>query len=153
MATFMLILRSNTYPMKNIITLLLTVFATISMTAEVSPSDKTVLMNLYLATNGENWTNKWDLNAPVSTWYGVKLIGDKVVALNLSSNNLVGELPEDLASLIDLQILNLHKNGLHGVIPATVGNLKNLRTLDLSFNKLAGTIPAAICELENLRNL
>jgi hypothetical protein len=32
---------------------------------------------------------------PVSTWYGVKLEGDKIVSINLSDNNLV-EIPMKL---------------------------------------------------------
>jgi hypothetical protein len=44
---------------------------------------------------------------PVSTWYGIKLEGDKIVSINLSDNNLVGEIPNDL--LTDLKELNLHK--------------------------------------------
>jgi hypothetical protein len=32
---------------------------------------------------------------PVYTWYGIKLEGDKIVSINLSDNNLVGEIPND----------------------------------------------------------
>jgi hypothetical protein len=42
------------------------------MLADVSVSDKEVLLKIYKSTNGENWT-KWDLNAPVNSWYGIKV--------------------------------------------------------------------------------
>jgi hypothetical protein len=33
------------------------------MMAEVSVSDKTVLLKLYTATNGANWNTEWDLSS------------------------------------------------------------------------------------------
>jgi hypothetical protein len=45
---------------------------------------------------------------PVSTWYGIKLEG-KIVSINLSDNNLVGEIPNEIVTLTDLKELNLHK--------------------------------------------
>jgi hypothetical protein len=63
--------------MKNLFILFLTTLASVSMMAEVSVSDKTVLLKLYTATNGANW-NTEDLFLPVSTWYGIKLEGDKI---------------------------------------------------------------------------
>jgi hypothetical protein len=77
------------------------------MMAEVSVSDKTVLLKLYTATNGANWNTEWDLSS--STWYGIKLEGDKIVSINLSDNNLVGEIPNEIVTLTDLKELNLHK--------------------------------------------
>jgi hypothetical protein len=38
-----------------------------------------------------------------------KVEGDKVVGINLSDNNLSGQIPE-IAELVNLQELNLHKN-------------------------------------------
>jgi hypothetical protein len=78
------------------------------MMAEVSVSDKTVLLKLYTATNGANW-NREGFIFPVSTWYGIKLEGDKIVSINLSDNNLVGEIPNEIVTLTDLKELNLHK--------------------------------------------
>jgi hypothetical protein len=36
---------------------------------------------------------------PVSTWYGIKLEDDKIVSINLSDNNLVGEIPNEIVAL------------------------------------------------------
>jgi hypothetical protein len=81
------------------------------MMAEVS-SDKTVLLKLY--TNA-NWNTEGFI-FPVSTWYGIKLEDDKIVSINLSDNNLVGEIPNEIVALTDLKELNL-QNSISGVIP------------------------------------
>jgi Leucine-rich repeat (LRR) protein len=88
---------------------------------------------------------EWDLSSP-STWYGIKLEGDKIVSINLSDNNLVGEIPNEIVALTDLKELNLHKNSISGVIPFNLEYLKELVVLDLSFNKLTGTIPSSVGE-------
>jgi Leucine-rich repeat (LRR) protein len=103
------------------------------MMADVSLSDKAILLKLYEATNGNNWT-KNGLSSPVSTWHGIKLDGDKV-AINLMDNNLVGQIPSEIVNLPNLQELNLH-NTLSGEIPLALENLKELKVLDLSFNRL-----------------
>ena len=36
-------------------------------------SDSLALVSLYNATNGSNWLNTWDLDQPISTWYGITL--------------------------------------------------------------------------------
>jgi hypothetical protein len=40
---------------------------------------------------------------------GIKLEDDKIVSINLSDNNLVGEIPNEIVALTDLKELNLHK--------------------------------------------
>lgn len=77
------------------------------MFANISSSDKEVLVKLYKATNGNEWINKWDLSSSVATWYGVKLQNGKVVSINLSNNNLTGEIPGEIVKLKSLQELNL----------------------------------------------
>jgi Leucine-rich repeat (LRR) protein len=130
--------------MKTITTLLLSFVATASMMANISKTEKEALLQLYKATNGSQWTNKWDLKASETTWYGVKIQNNQVIALNLSNNHLVGQLPAEIGSLVYLQQLNLFKNDISGVIPASIGSLKKMKNLNLAFNKLSGTIPTSI---------
>ena len=78
------------------------------MKADVSVSEKNALVKLYDATNGSNWTTKWDLKTPVSAWYGVKIQDDKVVSIQLPNNNLVGELPSEISDLLYLKSLNFY---------------------------------------------
>ncbi|OMO92963.1 hypothetical protein COLO4_17178 [Corchorus olitorius] len=76
-----------------------------------------------------------------------------VNSLDLSNNNLSGELPVGLTSLVLLGTLNLSMNVLTGTIPEDIGNLKRLETLDLSINKLSGHIPPGMVSLTFLNHL
>ncbi|XP_045824846.1 receptor-like protein EIX2 [Trifolium pratense] len=58
--------------------------------------------------------------------------------IDLSANNLSGEVPLELFQLVQLQTLNLSHNSLIGTIPNTIGGMKYLESLDLSNNKLFG---------------
>jgi hypothetical protein len=70
-----------------------------------------------------------------------------VVNMDLSSNKLVGEIPEELSTLVMLVGLNLSHNNLSGSIPDAIGNMKALNSLDLSVNKLTGMIPPSMASL------
>ncbi|CAI0458546.1 unnamed protein product [Linum tenue] len=61
--------------------------------------------------------------------------------LDLSNNQLSGEIPNSLGNLRSLKVLNLSHNSLSGPIPASFGNIKELESLDLSHNNLSGDIP------------
>lgn len=76
-----------------------------------------------------------------------------VNSLDLSDNNLSGEIPLELTSLIQLGTLNLSMNHLTGTIPFKIGNFKWLETLDLSMNKLSGPIPQTMSSLTFLNHL
>ncbi|XP_028075071.1 receptor-like protein EIX1 [Camellia sinensis] len=73
--------------------------------------------------------------------------------IDLSRNNLMGEIPEDITSLIALGTLNLSWNQLTGSIPKKIGNIRSLETLDLSNNNLSGPIPQSISSLTFLSHL
>ncbi|CAH8359173.1 unnamed protein product [Eruca vesicaria subsp. sativa] len=70
--------------------------------------------------------------------------------MDLSDNELSGDIPADLGALLELQALNLSHNKLSGVIPESFSGLKNVESLDLSFNKLQGRIPSQLTELSSL---
>ncbi len=119
----------------------------------LSQSDSLALVALYNSTDGANWTTTWNLNTPVSTWYGVTVAGGRVTELDLNSNNLSGNIPAELGNLANLTDLNLYFNQLSGSIPAALGNLTNLTLLQLSFNQLSGSIPVELGNLSNLTTL
>nr|GEY79808.1 leucine-rich repeat protein [Tanacetum cinerariifolium] len=73
--------------------------------------------------------------------------------MDLSSNNLVGEIPVELMSLFGLVGLNLSNNHLNGGIPDSIGNMKELNSLDFSGNQLTGLIPPNIGALTFLSHL
>ncbi|XP_060212263.1 receptor-like protein EIX1 [Lycium barbarum] len=69
----------------------------------------------------------------------LEYVGEQVELLrilDLSENNLVGGIPQELTKLIGLQSLNLSRNNLNGSIPKKLGDLKELESLDLCHNKL-----------------
>ncbi|KAI8021572.1 Receptor-like protein EIX2 [Camellia lanceoleosa] len=76
-----------------------------------------------------------------------------VNVIDLSSNNLSGEIPEEIANLSDLGTLNLSRNQLTGKIPKKIGELRWLETLDLSSNHLSGSIPSTMSSLTSLNHL
>ncbi|CAJ2639464.1 unnamed protein product [Trifolium pratense] len=73
--------------------------------------------------------------------------------IDLSANNLSGEVPSELFHLVQVQTLNLSHNNLIGKIPKTIGGMKNLESLDLSNNKLSGEIPQSMALLTFLEVL
>ncbi|KAL7595943.1 hypothetical protein Lser_V15G29226 [Lactuca serriola] len=71
-------------------------------------------------------------------------------SIDLSSNNLTGNIPHELTNLHELLALNLSKNALLGEIPQQLGEMKNLLALDLSRNSLSGGIPTSMSQMTSL---
>ncbi|RDX89125.1 putative inactive leucine-rich repeat receptor kinase XIAO, partial [Mucuna pruriens] len=74
-------------------------------------------------------------------------------SIDLSSNNLTGEIPKEVGYLLGLVSLNLSRNNLSGEIPSEIGNLSSLDSLDLSNNHLSGRIPSSLCQIDGLGKL
>ncbi|KAJ0257321.1 Leucine-rich repeat-containing protein [Hirschfeldia incana] len=70
--------------------------------------------------------------------------------LDLSENELSGEIPAELGDLVDIRALNLSHNRLSGAIPQNFSNMEDLESLDLSFNILHGQIPSQLTKLSSL---
>ncbi|XP_028127099.1 receptor-like protein EIX2 [Camellia sinensis] len=76
-----------------------------------------------------------------------------VNVIDLSSNNLSGEIPVEITNPPDLGTLNLSRNQLTGKIPKKIGEMRWLETLDLSSNYLSGSIPSTMSYLTSLSHL
>ncbi|XP_074284274.1 receptor-like protein EIX2 [Silene latifolia] len=76
-----------------------------------------------------------------------------LVDIDLSCNNLIGSIPDNLTKIVGLLNLNLSYNQLSGMIPENIGDLKSLISLDLSMNELTGKIPTSIGEIPMLSHL
>ncbi|KHN13338.1 Receptor-like protein 12 [Glycine soja] len=74
-------------------------------------------------------------------------------SIDLSSNNLMGEIPKEVGYLLGLVSLNLSRNNLSGEIPSRIGNLRSLESLDLSRNHISGRIPSSLSEIDYLQKL
>ncbi|MDE2751458.1 MAG: leucine-rich repeat domain-containing protein, partial [Gemmatimonadota bacterium] len=70
--------------------------------------------------------------------------------LDLSNNELSGEIPSELGALTSLKRLDLSNNYLSGEIPSESGALTSLEELDLNNNNLSGEIPAELGALASL---
>ncbi|RIA85010.1 hypothetical protein C1645_782792 [Glomus cerebriforme] len=76
--------------------------------------------------------------------------------LDLSSNNLTGNIPNSLFNLRNLQSLRLGTNSLTGQIPPGLTSSKftnSLTSIDLSANWFSGNIPASLNKFVNLISL
>ncbi len=120
---------------------------------QISEREAIALLELRAKTKGNQWTNKWDTDIPISQWHGVDIRDGKVVGLDLSDNNLQGKIPITIGNLRNLEYLDLSKNNISGKMPRLFRKLKNLRTVDLGENKLAGNIPNTINKLYSLEEL
>jgi len=108
------------------------------------------LKDLFNNTNGANWTNKtnWPTTWPASataaqmgTWFGVTVANGDITGISLCPNNLVGQIPESIGALRQLDYFALCKNlGLAGTIPASMTTIDKLKSVYLSECNLTGTI-------------
>ncbi|KAF8010193.1 hypothetical protein BT93_J0967 [Corymbia citriodora subsp. variegata] len=86
-------------------------------------------------------------------WNGVKCMGDTVVSLSLSNQNLTGFLPSIFGNLSALRHINLRNNNLSGSLPVSLFNVSGLQSLVLSGNSFSGKIPEELGKLGLLQNL
>lgn len=70
--------------------------------------------------------------------------------LDLSGNNLMGDIPAEMGLLSKLRYLNLSWNNLESRMPPELGYFQNLTVLDLRSNGLIGSIPGDICDSRSL---
>lgn len=139
--------------------------------------ERTILVELYLATRGPDWVRHdfWNTRTDICNWYGVACDQQRrVILLNLEHNGLLGTLPSSIWRLPKLQYLNLGYNQLivslessyqaenlldlrlsaTGRVDLTgLSRLSTLALLDLSSNGLSGSFPTEVLQVSNLRIL
>lgn len=76
-----------------------------------------------------------------------------LLSLEVSGNDLEGEIPTSVTQLVKLNSLDFSSCNLSGSIPSSVGNLSLLQTLKLGSNKLKGQMPASLQKLVTLQYL
>ncbi|XP_044473177.1 receptor-like protein EIX1 isoform X1 [Mangifera indica] len=81
------------------------------------------------------------------------IILNLVRIIDLSHNNLSGEIPMEVTNLAALQSLNLSYNRISGRIPENIGAMSSLECIDFSLNQLSGEIPQSISRLTYLNHL
>ncbi|CAH8311636.1 unnamed protein product [Eruca vesicaria subsp. sativa] len=104
-----------------------------------SPTDQTDLSAMKSIKSAYKVRKNWEGDTCVPqdfTWEGVNCSYNgtgmpRVIALNLSSFGLTGEIASDISGLSRLQILDLSNNNLTGPVPAFLAKLQFLRVLSV----------------------
>ena len=147
---------------------------------DVSPAECYSLVALYNSTNGANWINQTNrlgngdtTRNTICDWYGVRCscmivqasafhffgnvfalqqCSKDVLGINLSNNNLVGNVPSEISNLTSLRDLNISNNQITS-LPSEIGYLaSSLMYLDVSHNFL-NALPSSLVTLSNLSTL
>jgi len=99
-----------------LISLLLT--STQPALANISTIERNTLIELYQSTDGDNWHNKTGWSNPTTnecSWFGVSCdaTNTTVTGLQLSANNLSGQLPASIVNLSNLTSINFDYNAVY----------------------------------------
>ena len=121
----------------------------------VTANDSLSLIDIYRVTNGRNWLNPWQLNERVSTWNGVTIENQRVVALNLAGRGLTDSLPNSLSRLSELRVLNISSNNLTGSLQmiTSLSNLKSLSMAATNYKQSYGNVPSIFRQMRQLTYL
>ncbi|KAL1368225.1 hypothetical protein HN51_022365 [Arachis hypogaea] len=167
--------------------------------AFTDPLDVSALQDLYRTLNTPPLLERWNGDDPCQeSWTGVACSGSSVIHLKIqglnltgylggllhnlqnlkhldvSSNNIVGEIPSGLppnvthinmaynylsqsipplSAMKKLKHLNLSHNFLYGPIGNVFAGLDELKEMDLSYNNFTGDLPSSFGSLKNLGKL
>lgn len=69
--------------------------------------------------------------------------------LHLDGNRLTGMLPAEISRL-PLVVLNVSRNNISGAIPSEIGRILCLEMMDLSYNNFSGELPGTLSQLTDL---
>ncbi|KAF8691491.1 hypothetical protein HU200_040637 [Digitaria exilis] len=98
--------------------------------------------------------SSWNNSIQFCSWLGVtcsKRHPSRVVALNLGSLDLNGQIPPCISNLTFLTRIHMPNNQLSGQIPAELGQLRKLQYLNLRSNNIGGIIPNTLASCFNLQ--
>ena len=140
--------------------------------------DSLALVALYYSLNAPNWTKTWDLDEPMSTWFGITLnedgcatyvdsscrMKDSLVLVDLYHSadgpnwKSTWDLCQPMSSWVGITLseagcvskIDFYNYRLTGEIPKELGQLSALTNLQLSFNQLTGKIPSELGQLTEL---
>lgn len=100
------------------------------------------LKQLYKATNGKHWHRNegWMTRKPLCQWEGITCNDNgEVIKIDLSKNNLQGELPDVFKAFPSLEQLDLRSNLISGKLPPSLAQIKRRCRIDVRDNCLSTT--------------
>ena len=113
--------------------------------ASCNAADVAALESLFEATGGKDWIEStgWRGEAAVEEWYGVTADAlGRVTELDLTRNELVGQLPPSLGDLVQMTVLRIGSNALTGRLPEALTRL-SLREFHYAGTELCAPAEAA----------
>lgn len=130
--------------MKRIILLILALGCSFSLWAKRTQplTEREALIAIYKATNGKNWYRNegWKSHQPLSEWEGITCnTKGEVIKIELSKNNLQGELPDVFYAFRSLERLMLRSNVLKGELPKSLSQLPDNCRINVQYNRLKTT--------------
>jgi hypothetical protein len=106
------------------------------------------LASIYYSMGGENWLNQdnWLSDKNICEWHGLDCDAfDVLREIDLSNNNVAGEVPLEFAMLETVQAIALRRNQISGELNGKIfGFLPRLTILYLENNQLSGTVPESL---------
>lgn len=134
--------------------LLLTFFSNFLLAQNsISAAEKNALISIYQSTNGEHWSQTWDLTKSPQYWYGIKIKNNSVSEINLRGNALSGNFPANLSVFSNLKVLDLSNNNLAGNVSPSLSSLSQLISLSVNDNFLTGDPSSTIGSFSALTEL
>ena len=120
---------------------------------DVSTQECNALVDLYTATNGDNWDDSdgWLMSYNVCDRYGVTCEDNHVTNIELEENSLDGNIPGSISGLQYLQGLDIYDNSVTS-LPDSLWTLSNLTSLEFSDNLLT-SLPDSIGNLTELTEI
>ena len=106
----------------------------------IAESEYKALVEIFKASNGEQWSQPWDVsenNIHEGGWKGVSYNNGHIIGLNLENNNLTGQLADVFDALPELANINMSQNKLSGKMPQTLIKSDNLKRVILADNQFS----------------
>ncbi|KFK25084.1 hypothetical protein AALP_AA8G063900 [Arabis alpina] len=135
---------------------LFTLFLTTSISKELCHrDDKNTLLKIKKSLNNPYNIIAWDPKSDCCSWTAIECgnatINYRVTSLDISDDQISGQIPPEVGDLPYLQTLIFRKlSNLTGPIQPTIAKLKYLRFLRLSWTNLTGPVPGFLSQLRNL---
>ena len=121
---------------------------------ESKAKEKAALVMVYFDTGGDGWSTNsgWLYRYNFGAWHGVTTDGsNNVTGLDLSDNNLRGDIGSGLPGLASLATLDLSDNaGLRGTFPVRLKNNTNITSVDIRCTGI--TVPTNDADFTTWKN-